>query len=485
MSRFVFAALLAGCLFSHALGAGDTCGDIAPSPLEALAAANNQTVVCEMGCWDMEDEACHQGLTQNQCAEIYGHVAWAAKCNCRTEDGTSLGEQEAAPREATEVNLYFSVPAFVVLFRESLEVTIVLVIIIQFLTKAKDDGTISEEMFKRLKREVYIGASAGFVCCLIIGVGFLALASLARGLFRCDGLLIFDGVIMSITSVVLTFLALNFYKMIYTKAAHELKMKRRVEETIVAVQEGQGEEASFGKKHAFLVFTFTTGLREGLESIIFLVGVISDFKDPSYVSSLPIPIITALILSRIVGCIFFQGTKRMRVEHFMRFCAAFLLFIAAGFFSQSMHKWQELDLFGTWSPIAERPWHNQRVFDATDCCNDKTNRFFVLMRALLGWQDQPTPIEFFAWFSYWVIALAIGFVMVRRAKRTIAAKIEKLRAEMGLSPEPAAKPESEEAKASGEVATAEPSESNAGTEGGSSNDQPAAVADGRAPERSV
>jgi hypothetical protein len=32
----------------------------------------------------------------------------------------------------------------------------------------------------------------------------------------------------------------------------------------------------FGKKHAFFVLAFTTGLREGLESIVFLVGVISD-----------------------------------------------------------------------------------------------------------------------------------------------------------------------------------------------------------------
>lgn len=60
-----------------------------------------------------------------------------------------------------------------------------------------------------------------------------------------------------------------------------------------------------------------------------------------------------------------------------------------------------------------------------DCCNDKTNRFFVLMRALLGWQDQPTPIEFIAWFLYWGVALSIGFVMVRRAKKTIAAKLDR------------------------------------------------------------
>ena len=52
----------------------------------------------------------------------------------------------AAPRLAP-ANLYFSVPAFVVLFRESLEVVIVLAIIMQFLTKMKNDGLLEVGLF--------------------------------------------------------------------------------------------------------------------------------------------------------------------------------------------------------------------------------------------------------------------------------------------------------------------------------------------------
>merc|ERR1719499_2948282 len=94
-----------------------------------------------------------------------------------------------------------------------------------------------------------------------------------------------------------------------------------------------------------------------------------------------------------------------------------------------MHKWQELGLFGLWSPRADRPWQNQMVFDASDCCNDKTNRFFVLMRALLGWQDQPTPMEFFAYAFYWVVAPIVGVILVHRAKKGIAKRLAYLRAE--------------------------------------------------------
>eukprot|EP00438_Fugacium_kawagutii_P009578 Skav215536 [mRNA] locus=scaffold4176:42178:44567:- [translate_table: standard] len=181
---------------------------------------------------------------------------------------------------------------------------------------------------------------------------------------------------------------------------------------------------SFGRKHAFFILAFTTGLREGLESIVFLVGVISDVKD---LSSLPIPIISALILSRLVGCCFFQGTKKVRVDWFMRGSAILLMFIAAGFFSASMHQLQELDVFGIWSPRVDRPWQNQQVWDARGCCNDKTNRYFVLMRALFGWQDQATPIEIFAWFIYWIVGIALVYCMIRRAKIQLAKKMEEWR----------------------------------------------------------
>merc|ERR1719240_2191087 len=40
-------------------------------------------IICDHGCWDQEDEACHADLSEMQCAEIYGHVEWSQKCNCR------------------------------------------------------------------------------------------------------------------------------------------------------------------------------------------------------------------------------------------------------------------------------------------------------------------------------------------------------------------------------------------------------------------
>lgn len=193
---------------------------------------NTTGKICQWGCWDEEDEACHPGLNDMQCAEIYGHVEWLQGCDC-VDAATGLRDNitVAAPRSGV-ANIYFSVPAFVVLFRESLEVVIVLAIILQFLQKMKQDGMLEEGLYYKFRREVYVGASLGFALCLAFGIGFLALASLAYGLFEGDNERIFQFCMMTLTSMVLTFLAVNFYKMIFTKEAHERKMKRQMEQTL-------------------------------------------------------------------------------------------------------------------------------------------------------------------------------------------------------------------------------------------------------------
>jgi len=340
-----------------------------------------------------------------------------------------MNSNNAGEKGASQ-NIYFSVPAFVVLFRESFEVMIILAIVIQFLQKSHEEGSIDKAMLITLRREVYLGAGLGFFICLSLGACCILLASLVYQLFEGDATYWADGIMMTIASIFLTGLSLNFYKLIHTRVLHERKLKQQVENAIkAAALAKEGMQTSFGKKHAFFVFALVTGLREGLESIIFLISVITDFPAPSYMASLPIPILLALFLSRVLGYLFFQGTKHMSIKPFVRSACIGCAMIAAGMFTSSMHKWQELGAFGTWSPRSERPWLNSMVFDASECCNDKSNKFWVLMRALFGWQDQPTPVEFFAFPLYWLVVTPILCIMIQRWKKTVQAKLDSWKAE--------------------------------------------------------
>merc|ERR1712232_977753 len=183
-----------------------------------------------------------------------GHVEWKKGCNCRLSDGSLIGSKSASPK-AAEANLYFSVPAFVVLFRESFEVVVILVIVIQFLSKSKEKGVIDQALFNKLRREVYLGAGLGFLICLIFGALCILAASALYSLFEGDARYVADGVMMTIACIFLTGLAFNFYKLIYTQVCHERKIAARISEVLAeAKKEEHGGQSSMGKKHAFFFF---------------------------------------------------------------------------------------------------------------------------------------------------------------------------------------------------------------------------------------
>jgi high-affinity iron transporter len=361
---------------------------------------------CDWGCYDEEDELCHSGVSQSQCAEIYGHVDWAPRCSCRRDDGSIVDNVQSGGGGSTK--LYFSVPAFVVLFRESLEVTILLVIMLQFLRKSLDDGTIDVTSYQAFRRDVWLGTSLGGLVALGMGAVALVLARLLYDSFQGDGELIFEGCVTLAASGILTYLAVSFYKMIHNKEARELKLRQRIE---VALSKSSVDQMS---KRAFFFLAFTTGLREGMESIVFLVSVVPDLKD---LSSLPLPIVAALVLSRLCGFCFFKGTNNLALGRFMKGCSGLLLFIGAGLFMSGTHKFQELGVFGVWSPRSDRPWINGQVWNWSGFANDKSNRFFVLLRALFGYQDRPTPLELFAYCMFWVLAIAVCCVVVLQARQ--------------------------------------------------------------------
>merc|ERR1719316_1178625 len=114
---------------------------------------------------------------------------------------------------------------------------IVLVILIQFLEKTHEEGGISKDVLRGFKREVYMGALLGFAGCLIFGIGVLCAASLVYQAFEGDNRRLFEGIMMFVTSFILTYLALSFYKMINSKEAHERKMHELLQQSLAASQE--------------------------------------------------------------------------------------------------------------------------------------------------------------------------------------------------------------------------------------------------------
>lgn len=75
---------------------------------------------------------------------------------------------------------YFSVPIFFIVFRECLEASIIVSVLLAFIAQStytlpSDTSSSEQNIFlrKKLTRQVWTGAGVGLLICFIIGAGFI------------------------------------------------------------------------------------------------------------------------------------------------------------------------------------------------------------------------------------------------------------------------------------------------------------------------
>jgi high-affinity iron transporter len=67
----------------------------------------------------------------------------------------------------------FNVQIFFVVFRESLEAIIVVSVLLAFLKQGLGGSNQDPALYKRLRRQVWVGAISGVIICLILGGAFI------------------------------------------------------------------------------------------------------------------------------------------------------------------------------------------------------------------------------------------------------------------------------------------------------------------------
>lgn len=94
----------------------------------------------------------------------------------------------------------------------------------------------------------------------------------------------------------------------------------------------------------------------------------------------------------------------MSMAVFFNITTVFLLFVAAGLFSTSIHELQE----------ATETY--EQVLWQLDCCDNK-NRFWSLMSTIFGWRNKATVGTTVGYFIYWIFVVLVAMFMLYREKR--------------------------------------------------------------------
>ncbi|KAK9831850.1 hypothetical protein WJX81_001676 [Elliptochloris bilobata] len=324
----------------------------------------------------------------------------------------------------------FSVVAMFIMFREALEASVVIAIMLQMCQRL---GLI------RCKRQVWYGALSGIVISVVLGVCFIIIFYVAKQtLFQGTGKAIFFGYVSLLAALLITLLAFAMLRFMnyekkwerkLTAAAQKSALEEEKRAAAAAAEQGghthmltthapvaaspASIDASRTTAWAVFLLAFSSVFREGVESVIFLAGV----SGASAPTAIPLSAVVGVIVGCLVGVILYYSGKQIKdLAWFFVASCIFLFFIAAGLVARAMQAWQDIGWFGVRYPVYDAPWWNVPAWDTSGCCssNISENKFFGLMNALFGYSDSPTFVSLFAYFGFWALVVLDVIVKWRR-----------------------------------------------------------------------
>lgn len=273
------------------------------------------------------------------------------------------------------MNMNMSIPALVIVLRETIEASIIIGIFIAFLEKTGN---------QHAKKDVWKGVGIATVLSLITG----AIIFWFFGEMEESSEQLFEGTVMLLTSILLT--TAIFWMM---KTAHSMKhsLEQKIE---IALDEK--------KKQGITLLAFIVVGREGLETVLFLAG----FSVAGNTVDVLIGGTVGLILAMLLGAAIYRGSVSLSLRSFFLITSAILIFTAAGLLSTAIHEFQELGVFGSSQLI----W-NMTLFDLSGVLNDKTDFLGVLLRSLFGYQDKPSLLEIGIYVLYLLFATGAYYLI--------------------------------------------------------------------------
>ncbi|KAI8922446.1 iron permease FTR1 family-domain-containing protein [Powellomyces hirtus] len=356
---------------------------------------------------------------------------------------------------------YFSIPAFFVLFRETLEAAIIISVLLTFCKQMFANDPV---MYRRLRKQVWLGTALGLaiviiVAAVIIGVFY----ALSENIWEKHEM-VWEGALAIIATFIITIVGVVMLKS--SRVEHQekwrLKLMKEMDARRRPVADKDSEaatsssaetlpkdsatatatapaaakrtflqrfaprvaEMASSEKYALFFVPFITILREGIEAVVFMggIGLAEETK------SLPIAAITGILVGALLGVALYVGGSRIKLKYFFIASTALLFIIAAGLFARGIRsleadRWFKSLLYPSGSgddgaaiPVNIR---DQALWYLT-CC-DPRDKGWSIFQALAGWSNIGTKASVSGYCMYWVAVIvwlvSIKFVEHKRKLR--------------------------------------------------------------------
>ncbi|KAI9673751.1 MAG: hypothetical protein M1829_003988 [Trizodia sp. TS-e1964] len=317
----------------------------------------------------------------------------------------------------------FAVPVFFILFRETLETSIIVSVLLAFLkqTLGPDQDPLT---YKKLRKQVWLGTGLGLLICILIGSGMIG-AFYGLGKDHWQGTeKIWEGTFALIASIVISLMGAALLRVSKLQDKWRVKIARALEaeDTRKKSLAGSGSRVKLWlEKYAMFILPFITVLREGLEAVVFIGGVSLGLP----ASAFPIPVISGIAAGSLIGLAIYRGANASSIQLFLIVSTCFLYLVAAGLFSKSVgffeaNAWNKIvggDAGETGAgpgsyDIDKSVWH-------VNCCSPNIGGGggWGIFNSLFGWTNSATYGSVISYNVYWLVVICVFLSMRYNEKK--------------------------------------------------------------------
>ncbi|KAJ5644108.1 uncharacterized protein N7484_006615 [Penicillium longicatenatum] len=316
-------------------------------------------------------------------------------------------------------NQVFAVTVFFICFRECLETTVVVSVLLAFLKQSlyNDD----RPTYKRLVKQVWLGIAAGLLICLAVGAGMIgAFYTLGTDTFSSTED-IWEGVLGIIASIIITIMGAALLRVSKLQEKWRVKLAKALDHEKNPTETKKGRVKRWLEKYAMFILPFITVLREGLECVVYVGGVGLGLPATSF----PLAVFCGLLAGVAVGYAIYRGGRETSMQIFLIISTCFLYLVAGGLFSRGVwyfenNAWNHIiggDASETGSgagsyDIRKSVWH-------VNCCNPEIGGGggWGIFNALLGWTNSADYGSVISYNLYWICVMIGYSLMFYRERR--------------------------------------------------------------------
>lgn len=284
-------------------------------------------------------------------------------------------------------------------FREGLEATLVVVILLLYLKKTNQT---------RYNKHVFTGAILAILSSILFAIGF----SIIFGGFSGIVEQLFEGYTFIISGIFIITL-------IFWVSKEGPKMRAHLEEKVE-------ESIKTNKMFSISILTYVIIIREGIELVLLLSGTSSIASITQSIGI--IGSVIGLGLAVFIGILTFYGVRTINISKFFKITNVILILFAAGLITYGIH---ELIEAGVVNPIINEVWNIKHVLPESFPDGNPTTPEWLeiigsLLKALFGYNANPSLLEIIIYPS---LLISIGLISLKLWKRTINITIIELEKE--------------------------------------------------------